>query len=285
MRFSIAALSAKRNRRRRAVTIRDIRPPAVLASDLFRAAYLPVVEHWTAGLPRIEATYARALSSLTTDSPADAQSALDDIASAFDRLFMLLTPELRDWAFRVESWQRRKWTAAVLSASGVDLSTMLGVGDVRQTVEATVAWNTSLIRDVSDQMRQRIGNAVFAGLRARTPAAELARTIREAVGMGRRRSMLIASDQLSKLTGALAQERRRQAGIDVYRYRHSGKLHPRSWHRGRDGLIFAEEAFDGERRVNGEVVHAPIAPDDRASIPPWCGCREQAVIDWDNLLD
>jgi hypothetical protein len=282
MKFSLAALARRtRNPRRRAVTFRDIPPPAMFASDLYAACYRPVVALWTQRTDRIMAEYERSLSALTTDSALDLNGILDAIGDEFSRLFLTLTPSLRDWAVKVESWHRGKWVKAALSASDVDLSTILGFGDVQETVEQTIAWNTSLIRDVSAVTRQRVGNAIFDGLKNRTPARDVARTIREAVGMSRDRSQRIAADQLSKITSDLATERRLQAGLSVYSWRHSQKRHPRVRHEDRDGNLYSGDPAMIGREVDGKVVQEEVAREDRPGRPPYCGCRELSVLVFD----
>lgn len=275
-RFHLATLARRqRNIRRSSIVLRDIAPPSTLATNLYRAAYLPVIAAWTQALPRINAEYERTLSTMTQDSPADVQREVDDASSMLQRLFLLLTPEIRDWAFSIERWHRGKWRGAVLAATGVDLGTMIGPEDMRQSLETAIEWNVSLVKDVSDQIRQRIGNAVFDGLRNRTPARQVAKTIGDAVGMGRDRSLRIASDQLSKLSGALAEERQREAGIEKVKYRHSGKLHPRATHRARDGKIYYLET---RAPVDGGPA---VARGDWAQEPPYCGCRTQAIVEFD----
>lgn len=265
-RFDLAQLARRqRNIRRSSIELRDIVPPAVLATDLYRACYLPVVQAWTAALPRIAAEYERSLGELVQDSPADVRAEIDGAAEQVNRLLLLLTPNLREWALRTETWYRGKWRGAVLSATGVDLGTMLGPEDVRASLETVIEWNTSLIRDVSDQARQRIGSTVFDGLGNRTPAREVAKGIREKVDMSKRRSIAIASDQLNKLTSSLAEERRREAGIDTWMWRHSRKAHPRTDHQARDGKEYTDAT----------------APKDMPSQLPYCGCRSQAVIRFD----
>lgn len=276
VRFSLAALTRRiRNPRRKAIPLREIAPPAVMAGDLYRACYAPIVAAVTARIDRILAAYARALSTMTHDSPEGMTAELDDMGAELDRLVLILTPRLRDWAVRTERWQRGKWRGAVLSATGVDLQTMIGAEEVRQSLEASIAWNTSLIKDVGDQARQRIASAVFAGLNQRRPAVDVARDIREAVAMTRRRSIGIAADQLSKLTSSLDEERMSQAGIEQFIYRHSGKLHPRSWHRARNGKTY--ELASGKQVGGGDVIE----PADGPGQPPWCGCRRQAVVTFD----
>lgn len=263
--------------RRRAVVLREVTPPATLASDLYRATYLPIVEAWRVALPAIEREYERTLSAMTQDSPADVQAEIDGAAEQVNRLLLLLTPQLQTWALRVEARVRERWRGAVLSATGVDLGTLLGVDDIRATLETHIGWNTALVRDVSDQARQRIGNAVFDGLRNRTPARDVAKTIREAVAMSRRRSVGIAADQLSKLSSALADERRREAGITAFEWIHSKKAHPRARHVERNGNYYSDVPTDVGQTLNGKTLLAP--PQDRPGQLPWCGCQSRSVID------
>lgn len=264
MSYDLAAMARRANPgiRRRAIVLRDIAPPAVMATNLYRATYARVIAAWTAALPRIEDAYERTIGELTTDAPADVKAEIDGASEQVNRLLLLLTPELRDWALSIEKWHRGKWRASVLSATGVDLDTMLGPADMRASLETTIEWNTSLIRDVSDQARQRIGNAVFDGLRNRKPARDVAKAIREVVDMGRDRSRRIAADQLNKLTASLADERRREAGIDTWRWRWSHKQHGRPEHMARDGREYTDAT----------------APQDLPGQLPYCGCRSQAVI-------
>lgn len=337
MRYDLATLARRaRNPRRKSIVIRDIVPPAVLATDLFRAVYLPVVQTWERFAASILTEYSRSLNAIVsdaasdggeirgsgaldrpsiahltdtasalvslppshhlhseagsvtldsscfrirlTDSPEDLQARLDAASSELERLFILLDSALRDWTVRTEAWHRDKWRGAVLSATGVDLGTMLGPEDVRETLASYLAWNSDLVRDVSAQTRKRISDAVFSGLQNRTPAREVAKSIREATGLARDRSQRNAADQLSKVSSALADERRRQAGISYWKWRHSGKLHPRVRHQDRDGNIYADTAAGAGGEVEGKTVLAPPEANDLPGRQPFCGCRSQSVL-------
>lgn len=279
MAFSLAQLTRRtRNIRRRSITIRDIAPPTTLASGL-SAIYRRVVDTWARGADRIMAAYERSLAEMATDAPADVQREIDSIGAELQRLFLILTPEVRDWAIGVERWHRGRWRGAVLAATGVDLQTLIGTEAVRAPIETHIEWNTSLIRDVSAQTQQRIGNAVFDGLRNRTPAREVGKQIREAVGMARDRSNRIAADQLNKLTSSLADERRREAGITAWEWKHSGKLHPRQDHRARNGKYYSDVPSDVGAEVDGKSLLAP--PEDRPGRLPYCGCRSLSVVVFD----
>lgn len=254
-----------RNPRRKQIPIRDINPPATLATDLFRSVYLPVIQLWQARAGKIVAEYERTLSEMITDSAADVEQELGTVEAEIDRLLLELTPRLRDWAIRIESFHRGRWRGAVLSASGVDLTTLIGPEDVAETLEALISRNAGLVRDISDQARGRIADSVFRGLTNRTAAREVAKEIAEAVGMARDRAKRVAADQLTKATSALDGERMRQAGIEAWIWRHSGKLHYRPEHKARDGKRYT---FDKP-------------PADMPGERPFCGCRKQAVVEFD----
>ena len=279
MRFDLAALARRqRNIRRRSVILRDIAPPATMATNLFRACYLPVITAWSNALPRINAAYERSLSELTTDSPADVRAEIDGAAQAINRLVLILTPEVRDWALRTEAFVRSRWRGAILSAVGVDLQTIMGPEDARETLETVIERNVALISDVSAQAKGRISDAVFRGLSERKPARELAKEIEGYVEMGRDRSTRIASHQLSALSSDLARERRRDAGLEVFAWHHSRKKDPRTEHQWRDGNLYTENPALVGKKVDGKEVRAAPQASDRAGIPPYCGCRERGVL-------
>lgn len=253
---------------RKPITLARIETTQAQAADLF-AIYAKVIAAWVKAQPAIVTEYERTLAAMTHDSASTTGGAIDSVAAEINRLVILLTPDLRRWALHVEQVHRGKWTRSVMSATDVDLSTVLSTYDVNDTVDASVNWNVSLIRDVSDELRKRVANAVFTGFTQRRSAVDIAKDIREATGMARARSRRIAADQSVKLGAQLNRARRLQAGISSYKWRHSAKRHPRLWHLARNGKIYKN---DDPR----------IPADDRAGIAPFCGCTEQAVITFDD---
>ena len=264
--FDLADMARRvRNVRRGTLKLREINPPLMFSTDLYIAVYKPTVVLWARAAEQVTVAYEATLSELITDSPVDFNLMLNLAADEFGRLFLSLQPALQTWANRLEKWQRDKWVASVLSGTAVDLTTLLGPEDMRQTVATAIEWNASLVKDVSAQARQRIANAVFEGIRNRTPARDVAKTIRESVGMARDRSLRIASDQMLKLSSALADQRRRQAGIEEWEWLHSRKLHPRADHVARNGKIYSD------------TNPPPTMPGQE----PYCGCRQRALLRWD----
>jgi SPP1 gp7 family putative phage head morphogenesis protein len=268
IKFDLAERVKQLRRSRRPIVLPKIATTQAQASNL-ASIYRKVIAAWQSGLDRINAAYAKSLNELQMDSADDIRSALDAVQAEVQRLILMLTPELREWAFQVERIHRGQWAQSVLSASDVDLNTILTAGDVEETLASVIEWNVALVRDVDAELQRRIANAVFVGLQQRKAAVDVAKEIREAVPISRARSIRIASDQTVKLGARLNRARREQAGIGQYKWRHSGKAHPRSWHLARNGIIYKNQ-------------DPRIPPDDRAGIPPFCGCTEQAVITLDD---
>lgn len=261
-------IRAKSPGRRRAVELRPIQPTATQAADLYREVYAPIVKAWEAALNPILAEYERSLPSpVIRDSVPDMEAAIDGAGDFLTRLILRLVPNLREWSLRQERWQRRKWAGQVLTATGIEIDTMLSLGDVSETVEAFVARNVALMKDVSAQAQGRISEIVFRNFTEIRPVREVAKELREGVGMSKRRARNIAQDQTSKLSAALDQARQEQAGGEKFKWTHSRKLHPRKEHQARDGKVY--EWTD------------PAIVDDKPGYAPFCGCRAAFVLDLD----
>lgn len=267
-----------RNIRRKSITLGEVAAPAMLATDLYRSIYLPIIQLWAEASKPIADEYARTLAQMTTDSPADIQAQIDAADSAATRLVLTLTPSLRRWALLVERATRMRFVRQVFSATSVDLSTRLGPIDVQETLDAYLRWNVDLVADVSAQIKKRIADSVFTGLTQRKPAREVAKEISEAVGMGRKRALNIASDQLAKLSGSLADERRRQAGMTEWEWLHGGKVHYRPEHLARDGFYYTDDPANVGKRINGKEVRSPPERGDRPGQKPFCSCRGRSVL-------
>lgn len=286
MRYDLAAMIRRtRNPRRSTITLRAIQPTATMAGDLYAAAYKPVVTAWQQAVARIGEAYGRAvpaqdaaavkgaIGTAITDSIFDLDAILAALDGTLQQLVINLTPRLREWSVRAEQWHRGQWRRAVLAGTGIDPQTMLGAGDVAETVSAFVSRNVSLIRSVSDETRSKVSDIVLRGYAARTPPRTVAKEMDEAVDLGRKRALRVASDQNSTLAARLDQARQQQAGITAFQWHHSAKKHPRPWHLARQGK---EYDWGTLHQIGGPDQ---IEPNDTPGAPPWCGCRARAVVD------
>jgi len=264
MRFDAAQMVKRAGRTRRAsLTLPAIIPPQHFAGS-WAAIYMQIVRAWSnIARDRILPAYRRALDEMVRDDVNDIRGGMDLGESEVSRLILSLTPDMRDLILRVEKWQRSKWVQNLLTAGGVDVSTLVGPEDVREALEVVLARNIALIKDVARQEQARMADAVWRAFQTRASARSLAKELTGVVEMSRRRAMGIAADQLQKLSATLDGERMRQAGIDEWVWRHSGKLHPRKEHKARDGRRYTDKT----------------GPADLPGMLPYCGCKKQPYLD------
>jgi predicted heme/steroid binding protein len=263
VRYDLAVM-ARRERvfRRVGIPLRVIEPSKLAETELANLYVLMLRQIAARVRARILPAYQTALAEGVRDDVPDLGFELENLDPEVRRLVLTLTPELRRWVIKYEASHRAKWVAAAYTATGVDLATLLGPEDVNETLEAVIARNVSLVRNVGAEAQGRIADVVWRSYQKREPARVLARAIDEALQLGRKRALRIAADQLQKLSSALDQERRRQAGIEHWIWRWSHKKHGRPAHIARDGNIYTDKT----------------APEDLPGELPYCGCKAQAYL-------
>lgn len=248
---------------KRNITLRPIVPTKAQAQDLY-AIYAPIIALWQAAVPKIMAGYEKRplVDGMTLDTADDMQREIDAAASEMSRIVVMLTPRLQQWALRFEKWHRNKWVGAIYTATNIDMAMMLTTQPVQETIGSFIARNVALMKDISAQTQGRISDIVFREYQNRTPAREVAKQLNEAVGLGKKRALRVAADQSQKLSAGLDLERHAEAGIEQYRWRHSGKAHPRIEHKARDGKLYDLNKPEG----------------DQPGYAPYCGCKAQAYL-------
>lgn len=248
--------------RRKRITLRPIKPTNAQAQSL-AMILVKVAAFWGEAAAQILLQYDPPAIPAPRDSVFGLGDVLERMRQDAERLVLTLTPAMREFAVRLEQWHRVRWSDNVMTATGVQLGTILTAGDVGEDVEAFVQRNVGLIRDISDEARGRISDIVFRNYQQRVPIEAVAREVREAVDMSRRRAIRVAADQTQKLSAALDTERMQQAGLDRWEWLHSGKLHYRPQHLARNGKVYS---FDDP-------------PPDMPSQLPFCGCKKRGVLD------
>lgn len=199
---------------------------------------------------------------IAQDAVADLEALFGSIGDEVGRLILDLGPDMVDWSVRQETWHRTKWTSSVLAGTEVDISAVIGPAGAQESLDQFLARNTNLIRNVSDDTRKAIGDLVYRGLQQRTPPRQVGAAITKQLGLSRRRANRIAADQAVKLSAALDRQRQREAGLEFWKWRHSGKVNFRPDHRARDGRIYNDQT----------------APADEPGVLPYCGCIRQGVL-------
>lgn len=286
MKYNLAAMSRRAGNRRKLVTFAPISITKAQQSSMAKINRA-ILAPWLTARQRITEAYARDLSRvLTTDSIDDLTRLFADLAAQVERLVIELTPAMRDWAFRLESVNRGRWARTVLAGANVDINYLIGPQDAQEPISTFLERNTALIRDVSSQAQGKITDAVFRGLQQRKPARDVGKEIADATGFARKRSDRIAAHQATALSGALDDQRQREAGLDFWKYRASGKLHPRLWHKARDEKIYERDTGREVEFVDGKKTYGEdtIKPGDGPSEPPFCGCLRQGILVLDGQI-
>lgn len=201
---------------------------------------------------------------LTRDAAGDEVAAA--LALAQRRLAQMPEDEILQWAANLDNWHGRRFVSTVQASTGVDISLFAQHAESQQAISTFQRWASALIRDVTDQVRQRIESAAYAAVVNQTSRRVLAQTIMAAMGVSRARAVRIARDQTLKLSGKLDQMRQEEAGIADYIWVHSRKAHPRLHHVERDGQVF-------------QWINPPS--DGHPRTQPNCGCSAKAHLTFD----
>lgn len=275
MKYDLAAMARRTGLKRRETTFAPILVTSALANDL-AAINRAILTPWNRAAELIEPIYEVELARraqnggdrrIYSDSIDDLTNLFAQLSNEVERLVMELTPSMRDWGFQLEQWHRGKWARTILAGTDIDVSALIGPTDAIESIETFMARNSALIRNTSDETRAKVSDIVFRGLQKRAPARQVGKAIAEATDLARKRANRIAADQAVKLSAALDRQRQREAGLDNWKWRHSGKLHFRPEHKARNGKLYNDKT----------------APEDEPGELPFCGCLRQAVLIIDGI--
>lgn len=251
--------------RRSPIEFPEIVPTKTQADELARI-YIKVLRVWRDAGARLVATYDPPPIDTVRDNVSETEAAIASAQAEAGAVVVTLTAEVEGWINRLARWHTNRWRNNVRSKTGVTIDQFLTNAAIEAELRASLAWNTSLIRNISDQARDRIANIVWAGWRAGTPRKEIAKQINEAVALGVKRSRRVAVDQATKLSADLDRARALEAGLEDWVWVHSGKVHFRPDHKARDGK---------------EYNWITNRPADLPGQLPFCGCKSRALLRFD----
>lgn len=225
--------------------------------------YLRVIRLWRQCGAELLLSYSP--SPLTLDTPDETEAIMANYTAIEASVILAASRDIEEWIERVVRWHNVRWASNVQSAAGVSVAELIQNEAIRDDLKFALHQNTALIKNVSEQARERIAGIVWRGWMERTPPSTVAREINKALGMGRRRSLLIASDQATKLTATLTRDRSIEAGIDEFEWVHSKKLHPRLEHVARNGKVYKWT----DKLIAGDLPGMAV----------YCGCVGRPVLD------
>lgn len=251
---------------KRPIVLRPIATTQAQANRLYKIMVQPVRSWELAWENSIRPEYERTLSQMTADSPSDIEGIIERTDNGIVNWTLAIFRGLfTAWETQISMWHMRRFVGNLKYATNIDLTSIISSTPEPETIEAILQRNVNLVRSISDQTRERIADIVFRGLTSRTPVRDVAREIHKATGISRARARRIASDQTVKLSAALDRARLQEIGITEFQWIHSGKKHPREWHKERNGKRFK--------------FNDPELRGDMPGEQPFCGCKAQGVIE------
>lgn len=158
---------------------------------------------------------------------------------------------------------------------------------VSTVLDAQIAANASLIKNLADDMYHRISMAVSNSLTSEDPEHQgmrgIYRHLTEVEGIEDGRARFIAEDQTSKVYTTINSERMKGAGLKKFKWVHTaaGKTF-RQCHVDHDGEVFLLEGGPDELYYeDGSDANAGLKKGDRGKPgwAPFCHCQMQAVLD------
>ncbi len=258
----------------------------------------------TAPPREVERQYARELESVLRDAVAEALSVLrpianEDIGVRMDAKGPTLEREIEGLKIRFATLYQPKVTSAVKRAgerTNKDhkkkhertMRTVLRIQPEFSEpwlVERINRWTTDNARLVVRQtdafytkLGERVREGVASGKRVETLALEIEEDLNEdGDGWARRRSRVIARDQVGKLFGELTRARHQELGITRYVWRTSRDERVRQSHIDREGLVFAWA--DPIEDQLGDYGLEPDQIDGHPGQPIQCRCTGEPVLE------
>jgi SPP1 gp7 family putative phage head morphogenesis protein len=143
----------------------------------------------------------------------------------------------REFAQKVETWQRIQMGKQVRSVLGVDV--FAGDPGLAAASEAFTASNVSLIRNLPQRMYDEIETLVQEQVRVGALHKDIAKQIQDRFGIAERRAKLIARDQVGKYYGAVQEQRQKALGVERFIWRTSNDERVRPEHAAREGVEYS----------------------------------------------
>jgi SPP1 gp7 family putative phage head morphogenesis protein len=200
---------------------------------------------------------------LADDVGMNARAIIEELRREVERAAATAEQRVRQNVRRIAEKHTRDWAAAVKVGAKVDVTALLRDDDLVDFLSVRSEQFNVLIRNLSNDIRQRIERETLRGIFEGRSNADVAKALSQIEGIGKSRARLLARDQASKLNGAMNEFRQKQAGITHFRWRTLIDGRERDSHRARNGKVYS-----WDKPPAGEKPGGPIN----------CRCRALAVI-------
>jgi SPP1 gp7 family putative phage head morphogenesis protein len=158
----------------------------------------------------------------------------------------------REFALKTSTHQRRQLAKQTRAALGVDV--FADERGVSALIDSWAAENAALIRSVSQRVIDEVALASTRAVSAGTLWPDLAKEIEGRVGLGEKRSRLIARDQVGKLYGQVNAQRQRNLGVEHFIWRTVNDQRVRPRHAAIEGERFPLDGGHPAEGLPGQPV-------------------------------
>lgn len=169
--------------------------------------------------------------------------------------------------FRAEAERHtERFTASVRDALGIDVGQLIQAEDLTDALSLAALRNAALIRDVGEQVTNRVARATLDALAQGRTVAQYREELQREFGFARNRAQLIARNEIGSLNAQMNRMRQEQAGVTRYR-----------WSSSRDERVRPLHAqLDGTEHEWGKP--GPAENGGHPGEPINCRCTARAVI-------
>lgn len=164
---------------------------------------------------------------------------------------------------RVKEQNKRSFQRTMKAALGVDI--LHDAPEITSTVNIFALNNVHLIKSLPDQYLDQVHGVIMRGFQAGDRAEDIGDELEERFEVAESRAVLIARDQVSKLNGALTQDRQENLGIKGYFWRTSRDERVRETHASNEGEYFDWDDPDPETGHPGEDIQCRCHADPDVS--------------------
>lgn len=270
MAYDLVEIVRRTGKRRRSVSAKPV-VPTQTREEALASIYLEVVRGWQKAIrEQILPAYERAVAALTRDDEPVSMglsALLQTVANAMGQVVTSLRPRTLRWLNEFGGWHTNRFGQTIEAASGVDTRMFMSPTEIAQAIDIALERNVSLIKDLNEQTQNRVAQQIWAGVSQQMPRDQMAKQLAPIIDGGRKRAKRIAVDQTTKISADLDKIRQQEAGLDEFKWRHSRKLHPRVFHKERDGKIFRWDK---------------LPPDGKPGTLPFCGCKAEPYLNLDD---
>lgn len=248
MGYDLIKLTKQANPRKRVVRMRINKVKLSQEAGLV-VIYESLVKEWHKQIKRlIIPAYKSAIADIIKDDWLDdISAALIEAGAAMFAFGAMLRPSVSQWALLTGQQTTTSWILIVREGTGVDNAILIDKTKVNAIAEASALENHQQLNGLSENMRTRISQIVWAGLRERKTEKQIALELSNALNITLSKARNLAKDQAHKLNRAIDRYLQEEANLNQYIWRHTPQMHPRVHHVARDFRLFRWDTppYDG----------------------------------------